>query len=146
MKVKLSLRSLLMRESSIAELRRAKVKTKFSRMIKKAIRPLWDDLKEYYETVEEKRKEYGEQNPKTGKWEVAPATDKFKEFEADLKGAMDDISTYAVEAIPASEFDKAFPESSAEFLEDLAGVVVDEGGANGYQDTPKEETKLKAVK
>jgi hypothetical protein len=146
MKVKMTLRSLLMRESSLAELRRAKVKTKFSRMIKKAIRPLWDDLKEYYETVEEKRKEYGEQNPKTGKWEVKPATDNFKAFEEDLKDAMDDITEYKVEAIPAKTFDEAFPESSAEFLEDLAGVIVDEGGAKGYEDKPKPEPKLEAVK
>jgi hypothetical protein len=127
MKVFLTQKRLLEIESSVAELRNGKYKTKFAKMVRKATRHIWTELKEWYEVIEEKRKEFGEQNPKSGRHEIKPGTDGARIFEEETREAMKEMIELSVEAIPESEFEKYVPETSGSLLDDLVGVIINDG-------------------
>lgn len=144
MKVVLTLRHLLEIEESLVSLRKEKHRTKFARQVKEATRPFYTALKEWYEYVDEKQRELGEQNPTTGRWAIKPGTDAGKEFEKETRALMDEFYELTVNAIPYSEFEKSVPNATGEMIDDLTGIVLDDG--NGAVNDFEKQPGLKRVK
>jgi hypothetical protein len=146
MKVKLTEKRILEIEGSIAELRNGKHKTKFALMVRKATRQLIEELKDWYATIEEKRKEYGELDEKTNRYMVKPGSENAAKFEAETRDALTIVHTFAIEAIPLSEFEKYVPDTSAQLLDDLIGIVINDGTDPVDMTPPEEEATSEPAK
>ncbi len=138
MKVRLTEKKLLEIESSVAELRNGKYATKFSLMVRKATAPIVAELRDWYETMSEKREEFGEKDPKTGAFAVKPGTPKAEQFEAEARDALNVIAEFDIPAIPVKDFEEYVPEVSATMLDNLLGIIINDG-SDPVDMSPKEK-------